>query len=130
MKKTVQQLRFRQVVFLEQENNSTALSCVHQSLLVQCPIIWLIVPPVCLHCQAEAAVDKPPQVVTRDLPVKVHSQVPVRGEEALVQVVHLVVVLHQQLQASLATTGRTHGLAKITATHEYTTNFHLTGDTQ
>lgn len=62
--------------------------------------------------------------------MKVHSQVPLRGEETLVQVVHLVVVLHQQLQASLVTTGRTHGLAKITAAHEYTTHFPLTGDTQ
>lgn len=97
---------------------STALSGVHQSLLVQRHIIWLIVPSVCLRCQtdaaaaaAAAAADKPAQVATRDLPVKVHSQVPVWGEEALVQVVHLVVVLHQQLQARLVTTGRTHGLA-------------------
>lgn len=42
--------------------------------------------------------------------MKVHSQVPVWGEEALVQVVHLVVVLHQQLQASVVSTGRSHRL--------------------
>lgn len=34
---------------------------------------------------------------TRVLPVEVHTQVPVRREEALIQVVQLVVVLHEQL---------------------------------
>lgn len=46
----------------------------------------------------------------RGVPVEVHAQASMRGEEALVQVVQLVVVLHQQLQASLAPAGRAHRL--------------------
>lgn len=51
--------------------------------------------------------------------MKVHSQGPVRREEALVQVVHLVVVLHQELQASVVPAGGSHGLDTHTQTHRY-----------
>lgn len=44
------------------------------------------------------------------LPLEVHTQVLVKGEKALVQVVQLVVVLHQQLQTGLVTTRCAHGL--------------------
>ena len=44
------------------------------------------------------------------LPVEVNAEVPEWREEALVQVVQLVVVLHQQLQTGLVTTGSSHGL--------------------
>lgn len=40
------------------------------------------------------------------------SEVLVRGEEPLVQIEKLVVVLHQQLQTYLTTTGCTHGLVQ------------------
>lgn len=46
----------------------------------------------------------------RAVPVEVHTQVPVSGEEALVHIVKLVVILHQQLQAGLITAGSAHGL--------------------
>lgn len=46
--------------------------------------------------------------------MEVHTQVPVGGEEALVQVVQLVVVFHEQLQTGLVTTGRTHRLLQET----------------
>lgn len=42
--------------------------------------------------------------------MEVHAQVPVSGEEALVHIVKLVVILHQQLQAGLITAGCAHGL--------------------
>lgn len=53
--------------------------------------------------------------------MKVHSQGPVWREEALVQVVHLVVVLHQELQASVVPAGGSHGLDTHTQTqtHRY-----------
>lgn len=42
--------------------------------------------------------------------MEVNPQVLVSREEALVQIVQLVVVLHQQLQARLVSTGRAHRL--------------------
>lgn len=54
--------------------------------------------------------------------MEVNTEVPVRREEALVQVVQLVVVLHEQLQTSLVTTGRAHGLVQGQHTHRYTSN--------
>lgn len=53
--------------------------------------------------------------------MKVNTKVPVWGKEALVQVVQLVVVLHQQLQTGLVTTGCSHGLTQDN-THNYTSN--------
>lgn len=44
------------------------------------------------------------------IPVEVNTQVLVSREEALVQIVQLVVVLRQQLQARLVPAGRAHRL--------------------
>lgn len=57
--------------------------------------------------------------------MKVHSQGPVWREEALVQVVHLVVVLHQEFQASVVPAGSSHGLDTHTHKHTDTESFNV-----
>lgn len=48
------------------------------------------------------------------VPVEMNTQVLVSREKALVQVVQLVVVLHQQLQTGLVPAGRAHRLTPPT----------------